>query len=58
MSEWLQLTTQETTGFSEDVEKGETSTLLAGMQTGAAIPEIHFSPYIQAITAFIFVSIT
>ena len=38
-SEWLKLTSQETTEIGEDAEKGEPSTLLVGMQTGATTLE-------------------
>ena len=39
LSEWLTRTTQETTDVDEDAKKGNSLTLLVGMQTGAATLE-------------------
>ena len=38
-SEWLKLTSQETTDVGEDAEKGDPPTLLVGMQAGTATLE-------------------
>ena len=39
LSEWLSLINQQTTSAGKDVEKGNPSALLVGMQTGAATVE-------------------
>ena len=39
LSEWLQLTTQETTDVEKDAEKGEASYSVGGNATGVAILE-------------------